>query len=146
MRPLAGSTVAMAASPSTDFAEDDFCFGSPGEPVCGGFISGVTLVASRLLRRLYRYAADGWFIAHEAGDEGDFLAVRGPRGIRNLQRRLVDGLHEAENTGVERVELGDVPVVVAIAVRGDDGEARAVRRPVVFVDVHIRWRALTEFA
>ena len=53
---------------------------------------------------------------------------------------------EAESAGVERVELGDVPVVVAIAVGGDEGEAGAVGRPVEFVDVHVGGRDLAEFA
>ena len=85
------------------------------------------------------------FVAHQAFDEGDALAVGGPRGIGDLQRRLVDGFHQAGG-GIESGELGDVPIVVAIAESGGDGEAEAVGRPVVFVDVGVGGRDLAEFA
>ncbi len=60
-----------------------------------------------------------------------------------MYRRLVDGFHEAGG-GVESEEFGDVPVVVAIAECGGDGEAETVGRPTVFVDVSVGGRDLIE--
>jgi hypothetical protein len=69
-------------------------------------------------------------------DQSDALPVRRPRWPRDLQRRLVDGFHQAGG-GVEHVKFGDIPIVVAVAECGGDREARAVGRPGVFVDVGV---------
>jgi hypothetical protein len=60
-----------------------------------------------------------------------------------LKRRLIDGFHEAGG-GVEREELGDVPIVVAIAKSGGDSEVEAVGEPIVFVDVSVGGGELAE--
>ena len=67
------------------------------------------------------------------------------RGHSNLQRRLVDGFHQAGG-GVEHGEFGDVPVVVAVAERGGDDEVQIVGRPIEFVNVGVGGRDLAEFS
>src|SRR2546427_7238623 len=49
-------------------------------------------------------------------------------------------------SGVEKVKVGDVPVVVAVAGRSDHRETRTVWRPIEFVDVHVGGRDLPEVA
>ncbi len=85
------------------------------------------------------------FIAHQPGDKRDLLAIRRPRRINDLQRRLVDGFHLPARR-LESIKFGDVPIVVAIAVRRGHRESFAVGRPVVFVDVHVRGRNLLRLA
>ena len=48
--------------------------------------------------------------------------------------------------GIERIDLRDVPVVVAVAGRGGGDKALAVGRPVIFIDVHVRGRDLAQLA
>jgi len=126
------------------FAENNISLRRPREPACGGFhfrsdICGVATDCGDC----EDVAADAGLVAHEAADEGDALAVRGPSGIGDLQRRLVNGFHQASG-GVEREELGDIPVVVAIAESGGNGKVEAVGGPVVFVDISVGGRNLAE--
>ena len=80
------------------------------------------------------------FVAHEAADVGDSLAVARPaRRARSAARGLVDRSSRLPLRRVDRVQLRDPPVRVAVAVRGRRGEARAVGRPVVLVHVQVRW-------
>src|SRR5262249_50621139 len=75
-------------------------------------------------------------IAHEAFNEGDGFSVRRPDRPSDLQRWLMDGRHCA-GAGIDGEELGDIPIVVSIAARGSGYKVLTVRRPVVFVDVHV---------
>ncbi len=75
-------------------------------------------------------------VAHETVDHGDRLAVGRPTRTGDLQRRLPDRSGRAAVRG-DRVELRDPVVVGARALRRGGGEALAVRRPVVLVDVEI---------
>ena len=129
------------------FPKDDFSLARPSKPVCRRwhFRRDVLGFASGRGNRV-DITADGRLIAHQASDESDSLAVRRPCRIRHLERRLVNRLHQAGRSGVEKVKVGDVPVVVAVAGRSDHRETRTVWRPIVFVDVHVGGRDLPEVA
>src|SRR5262249_5457336 len=78
---------------------------------------------------------------------GNGFSIGGPGWNRDLRidRWLVDGFHFAARGG-NRVNLRDVPVVVAVAVRGGGDEALAVGRPVIFIDEHVGRGDLAELA
>ena len=90
-------------------------------------------------------AADRAKVAHQAFNECDGFSVRRPRRKINLERRFVDGLHQA-GCGVEDGKVGDPPIVVAITERGGDDKVEIVRRPVIFVDIGVGGRDLAKLA
>ena len=81
------------------------------------------------------------FVAHQAFNERDRLAVRRPARNRDLKRGFVDGCSVAL-CDVDRVDLRDPPIVVAGSWRRRCDERLVVRRPIVVVDVEIFRRHL----
>jgi hypothetical protein len=86
--------------------------------------------------------ADRSFIAHQPADESDGGSVGRPPRVGNLHGRLQNGFGGGSRD-IDDGQLGDVPIVVAGAVRGGNHQLRAVRRPIVFVDVKVQRRKLT---
>ena len=82
-------------------------------------------------------SADGRFVAHQTLDKRHGLAIGRPGRVGNLKRCFMDGFHLAAR-GLERVNLRNVPVVVAIAMGRGGHKTFAVGRPVVFINVHVR--------
>src|SRR6266567_3236684 len=85
------------------------------------------------------------FIAHQSFNKCDRLTVRRPTWDGYLERRLVDrcGLALCD---VDRVDLRDPPVVIARTWSGSCHKFLVVRRPIVVVDVKIRWRHLAQLS
>src|SRR5438128_1519486 len=78
------------------------------------------------------------FIAHQAFNKCDRLTVRRPTWDGYLERRLVDRRGLAL-CNVDRVDLRDPPVVVTWTGRGSCDKLLVIGRPIVVVDVKIRW-------
>ena len=76
-------------------------------------------------------AARRSFVAHQAFDEGDVLAVGRDMGLGNLPLGSVDLTH-LTGLRVDAIELCDIPVCIAGAVGGGCDPALAVGGPVVF--------------
>ena len=89
-------------------------------------------------------AADRTPIAHQAADEGDAFAVG--RDARHVHLHLGTGDHPHPAAGVDVIQGGDPPIVVAIAFGGGGGKALAVRRPGIFIDIRIGGRDRLERA
>src|SRR5438876_7155945 len=83
------------------------------------------------------------FVAHESADEGDRFAVWRPAGHRYLHGRLHDRFHLTRRQR-QGVELSDIPVIVAGAMRGDSGETLTVGRPVILINVEVGQRELLD--
>ena len=83
------------------------------------------------------------FVAHQAFDECNRLAIGRPARNCNLKRRFVDGCRVAF-CDVDRVNLRDPPIVIARSRRGRRDERFVVGRPIVIVDMKIFWRSLAQ--
>ena len=95
-------------------------------------------------RHLVDLSADRAEVAHEATDESYGAAVG--RDARDRHLQLEAGYSAAAAADVERIELRDPPVRIAIALRCCADEATTVRHPVVFVNVGIRRRYEVQLA
>ena len=75
-------------------------------------------------------------IAHQPGDERHAVAVGRDGGLGQLLLRALGGVEHPRGAGcgVEGVELGHPPVVVAVARGRGAHEPAAVRPPIVFID------------
>ena len=89
-------------------------------------------------------AAGKAFVAHQTFDEHDALAVRRDVRFSDLPFGFVDLAH-VPGWGINPVETGNPPIVVAGAVRGSADPAGCIRKPVIFIDVDIAGRDLGEF-
>src|SRR6266550_6671941 len=83
------------------------------------------------------------FVAHQAFDEGDRLAIGRPARNGNLKRRFVNGCRVAFGD-VDRVNLRDPPIVIAGSRRSRYDERFVVGRPIVIVYVKIFRRNLAQ--
>src|SRR5258706_15840986 len=80
-------------------------------------------------------------VAHQAFDETDLLAVRGPAWNCHLKGWFINRLGLA-GCKVDDVDLSHPPIVVAWTWSSGDGKAGAVGRPIEIVDVEVGGRDL----
>src|SRR3989442_10120657 len=95
-------------------------------------------------RHFVDLSADRAEVAHEATDESYGAAVG--RDARDRHLQLEARYAAAAAADVERIELRDPPVRIAIALRRGADEATTVRYPVVLVNVSFRRRYEAQLA